>query len=76
MAQNLTQNFVDLSSRGFGSNRATELRLNHGEGCLYIRPLVIMGQEAVPIEVVEVPHSIPETIERLMSLAAFGVGLE
>lgn len=77
MTEHLAQHFVDLSGRGFGSNRATELRLNHGEGTLYIRPLVIMGQEGFLIVVVEVPHSIPEAIELMMVVShASGIDLE
>jgi hypothetical protein len=63
MAQNLTQNFVDLSVRGFGSNRATELTFNHGENCLHVRPLVVVNQEGIPIEVVVMPHSIPKAVK-------------
>ena len=66
MAKNLAKNFINLSDRGFSSNRSPELGLNHGEGGLHIRPLVIMSQESIPIEVVEVPHAIPETVKLMM----------
>jgi len=45
MAKNFTQNFIDLSNRGFSSNRSPELGLYHGEGGFDIRPLMVMAQE-------------------------------
>jgi len=76
MTQNLTENLIDLSYRGFSSNRATELHLNHGEDRLDIRPFVIMLQKGFPIEVVEVPHSMPKPIKLFTSLATFGIAFE
>jgi hypothetical protein len=52
MAQHFTQDFIDLSYRGFGSNPSPELAFNHGEGGFYIRPLVIVAQKTRPIEAV------------------------
>jgi hypothetical protein len=62
MAENLAQNLVDLSSRCLSPNRTTELSLNHRESGLHIRPLVVVSQERFPIEVVEVPHSVPQAV--------------
>lgn len=69
MTEHFAQHFVNLSSRRLAANRAAELRLNHGEGSLYVRPLVIMSQEAFPIEVVEVPHFIPETVKLVVMVS-------
>ena len=62
MAEYLTQNLVDLSGRGLRSHRAAELGFNHAEHAFHIRPFVVVGQERFPIEVVEVPHLLPQTI--------------
>jgi len=56
MTQHLTENFIDLSDRRLGTNRSPELALNHREGRLNIRPLVVVSQERILVEVVEVPH--------------------
>lgn len=62
MAEHFTQNFIDLSNGGFCPNRTAELGLYHREGTLHIRPLMIMSQELFPVEVVEVPHSMPQAV--------------
>ena len=76
MTQNLTKNFIDLSGWGFGSNRSAELAFNHAESSFDIRPLVIMLQESIPIEVVEVPHLIPQTVKLFATLTTFGIAFE
>jgi len=77
MAKYLTQNLVDLSGRGLRSDRAAELGFYHAEHTLHIRPFVVVGQERFPIEVVEVPHLVPEAIvaSRVAS-HALGITLE
>ncbi len=69
MAEYLTQNLVNLSSRGFRPNRTPKLGFYHAESSLSIRPLMIMLQENVPIEVIEMPHAIPQTIKFMMMVA-------
>ena len=76
MTQNLTQNLVNLGNRGFGANRPAELAFNHAESSLDIRPLVIMLKEGIPIEVIEVPHSIPKPIKLIASLTSFRIAFE
>ena len=66
MAKNLTKDFVDLSNRGFCSNHCSEFYLNHGVSSFNVRPLVIMSEEIIPIEVVVMPHSIPETVKPIL----------
>jgi len=73
MAQNLTEDFIDLSDRGFSPHRTPELALNHREGSLHVRPLVIVSQESVPIKVVEVPHSLPQSIKGFSPLTSFRI---
>ena len=63
MAQDLAQNLIHLSYGSLGANRATELHLNHRKDCFHVRPLMVMLQKGFPIEVVEVPHLVPETVE-------------
>ena len=63
MAENLTKDFINLSGRGFSSNRATELGFYHRESGFYIRPFVIMLQEGFSIEAEIMPHSIPQSIK-------------
>ena len=62
VAENLAQNLIDLSGWGFSPNRTAELGFYHRERGLYIRPLVVMTQKSVPVEVVVVPHSVPQTV--------------
>ena len=76
VAENLTKDFINLSDRGFSPYRTSELALNHGEGGLDIRPFVIMSKEGFPIEVVEVPHPLPESIKGLGSLTTLRVTSE
>ncbi len=77
MTQNLTKDFINLSNRGFRPNRSPELALNHGEYCFYVRPLVIMAQEGIPVKIVEVPHAVPQPIKLVMMVSnASGVRLE
>ena len=63
MTQNLTKHFINLSHWRFGTNRSPELALNHTESSLDVRPLMIMLQEGIPIEIVEVPHTTPQTVK-------------
>ena len=51
MAENLAKNLINLSDRGFSPDETAELRFNHGEGSLHIRPLVVVAQERFPIEI-------------------------
>ena len=76
MTKDFTKNFVDLSSWSFRPNRTTELSFNHREDSLYVRPLMVVSQEAIPIEVVEVPHLVPQAVKAMIPLIAFGEGLE
>ena len=69
MAQNLAQNLVDLSSWGLGSDRTAELGLNHGEHRLHVRPLVVVLKKCSLIEVVVMPHTIPQAIELVMMVS-------
>ncbi len=73
MAEYLTKDFINLSDRGFSPYRTSELALNHREGGLYIRPLMIMSKKGFSIEVVEVPHPLPESIERFNPLTALRI---
>ena len=66
MTQNLAQNLVHLSNGSLCPNRSPKLSLYHAECGFDIRPLVIVLQETVSIEVVEVPHSVPQPIELMM----------
>ncbi len=63
MTKHLAENFVDLSNRGFRPNRSPEFALYHGEGGFHVRPLVIVAKERISVEVVEVPHTIPEAVK-------------
>lgn len=63
MAKHLTQNFVDLSNRGLGTYSTAELHLNHGVNGFGVRPLVVMLHKGFPVEVVIMPHAMPQTIE-------------
>lgn len=77
MAKHFTENLINLSSRGLSPNRTPEFPFNHGEGGLDIRPLMVMLQERLTVEVVEVPHPIPEAVELMMVVAhTGGVDLE
>ncbi len=76
MTQNLTKYLVNLSNRGFGTNRTAELGFYHREGSLNIRPLVVVGKESIPIEIVEVPHTIPQTVKWFAPLTTFGITFE
>jgi hypothetical protein len=77
MAKHLAQNLIDLSNWSLGPDRTPELCLYHGEGGLDIRPLVVMLQESIPIEVVEVPHPVPQPVKLVMVVShASGVGLK
>ena len=53
MTENLAKNLIHLSDGSFSSYRSPELRLNHRKDSLHIRPLMIMLQEGIPIEVVD-----------------------
>ena len=68
MAKNLAENLVNLSGRTLGPDRTAKLGLNHREGSLDIRPLVIVGKKRISIEVVEMPHALPEFTVWLMPL--------
>lgn len=77
MAQNLTEDFVDLGSRCLSPNSTTELALNHIEGRLDVRAFVVVLQEGFPVEVIEVKHSTPQPVKFVMAvLLSCGIGLE
>ncbi|GEM_PF-3643293 len=76
MTQYLTENFIDLSNRRLGANRGTELGFNHAESRLNVRPLVVVRQESLLVEIVEVPHLSPQAVKLLASLSAFGIAFE
>ena len=48
MAQNLTENLIDLSDWRLGANRTAEFAFNHAESCFNVRPLVIVVKESIP----------------------------
>ena len=76
MTKYLTENFIDLSDWCFCPNHSTELHLNHGEGGFSIRPLVVMLHKDFAIEVVIMPHALPQTIKRLVTLTTLRVAFE
>lgn len=76
MAENLTKNLVNLSDRGFSPYRTPEFCFYHREGGFHIRPLVIMGQELFPIEVVKVPHSLPQSVKCTIPLSTLAIGFK
>ena len=63
MAQNLTQDLIDLGNRRLGTDKAAELGLDHRKSSFHVAALVIMGKKGRAVEVVEVPHPLPEAIE-------------
>ena len=60
VAEHLTENFVGLRDRRLRPNRRAKLPLQHREGRFHVRPLVIVRQKFVPLEMVEVPHLRPD----------------
>lgn len=77
MAKHFAQDLVDLGGRGLSPNRTPELGFYHREGGLDIRPLVVMLQKGIPIEVVEVPHPVPQAVKLVVVVSpASRVGLE
>jgi len=62
MTKHLAQNLVDLGGGGLSPNRTPELSLNHREGGLHVRPLVVVPQEGFTVEVVVVPHPVPQAV--------------
>src|ERR1700761_3665990 len=60
VADDLAENLVHLSDWRLGSNGRAKLRLNHREGALDVRTLVIALQELAPIELVKVEHLAPQ----------------
>src|SRR3990172_478514 len=76
MTQNLAENFINLSNWSLSPNRSPEFHLNHTEGRLNIRPLMVVSQESLLVVVVEVPHLSPEAVKLLTSLSALGIALE
>ena len=77
VTKHFAQDLIDLSGGSLSPNRTPELCFNHGEGGFDIRPLVVVLQEGVPVEVVEVPHPVPQPIELVVVVSrAGGVNLE
>ena len=74
--QYLTENFVDLGGGALGFHRSAELGLNHRHAGLRIRPLVIVGQEGFPVEVVVMPRTAPKAVEFVVPLSRCRVGLK
>ena len=72
MTKHLAQDLVDLSGRRLGPNCTAEFSLYHREGSLDIRPLVVMLQEGFPVEVVEVPHPVPQAVKLVMVVSHAG----
>jgi hypothetical protein len=62
MAQYLAKDFINLSRWRLGTNRTAKLGFYHGKGSLHIRPLVVVLHKGFSIEVVEMPHSMPQAI--------------
>jgi hypothetical protein len=69
MAENLTKDFINLSSRGLSPYRTPELSLYHREGGLDIRPLVVVLHKGFLVEVIEVPHSVPQPVKLVVMVA-------
>ncbi len=69
MAQNLAQYLINLSYGSLRTNEATKLALNHREGSFCVRPLVVVLQEGFPIEIIEVPHAIPEPVKLMVMVS-------
>lgn len=59
MAKHLGQDLVRHADRGLGQDRIAELPLDHGEGSLHVRPLVIAPQEVLPLVGEQVIHPRP-----------------
>lgn len=55
----LAQDLVDLADLGLRPERVTELRLDHAERRLDIRPLVVAGREHLASEGEQVVHAAP-----------------
>lgn len=60
MRDDLAQDLVDLRGFGLRAKGAAELRLDHGEGGFDVRPLVVVHQELLAVELEEVPELAPE----------------
>jgi len=69
MTQDFAKDFVDLSDRGLSPDRTPKFALNHKEGRLNIRPLVVMLHKGFLVEIVEVPHSVPQAVKLMMMVA-------
>jgi hypothetical protein len=63
MAKDFTKDFINLSNRGLSPDHRSELYFNHRVNSLGIRPLVVMLEKGFPIDVVVVPHSLPDAIK-------------
>jgi hypothetical protein len=59
VADDLARHLVDLSLKGLGAQRATELALDHGEGGLHVGALVVVGQESATALAKVVKHLLP-----------------
>ena len=60
MADHLAQHLVDLGRRRLGPDRSTKLTLQHRERAFDIRPLVMVRQELLPVELEVVVHLRPD----------------
>ena len=60
MTENLTKSLIDLRRSRFAAERNTELRLDHVERSLDIRPLVIVSQKFFAVQIVKMEHAIPQ----------------
>lgn len=77
MAQNLAQNLIDLGNWSLCPDYSPELCLYPRKYTFRIRPLMIMLQKDFPIELVEMPHTIPQDVEFMMMVShTSGIDLE
>ena len=81
MAKNLGENLVDLGGRSLSADAASKLGLNHVEGGLDIRPLMVVREELLAVIGEKLVHPTPQlpaslsdaTVSRLAPIAASGV---
>lgn len=59
MTDHFAEDFVDLSNRRLRPDGRAELPLQHRERGFHVRPLVVVRQELLPVELVKVKHLAP-----------------
>lgn len=62
VAEHLAEYLVELANIAFTPHGIPELRLNHAEGGLHIRPLVVVREELLPIVHEIVVHLCPDIV--------------